>query len=288
LFLQYPSLVLEIMHMLKPPLALRLQLLLQLAETILTQIPGLTTIAQAGDLPGLFNELYKICIGVSATLAFLIIIWAGVMYMGGDSVTETKRAKEMIANALLGLVVVLSPYIVFSIVNPNILKFNINFSSTGASAPATAATAPAAATSATTNVCTNAAANGQAPYVIATSETLTPSPTICQSIKAGVAAKQYKQVSASCCANISGSSVCCGNTGYVPATPLAGASTFNYIVVHIDYNRQCYVNKAAQFTSLSTCQTGLQAADKQPYTYTSQDCNGTTYKPAQLQSLPSC
>jgi hypothetical protein len=142
----------------------------------LTQIPGLTTIAQAGDLPGLFNELYKICIGVSATLAFLIIIWAGVMYMGGDSVTETKRAKEMIANALLGLVVVLSPYIVFSIVNPNILKFNINFSSTGASAPATAATAPAAATSATTNVCTNAAANGQAPYVIATSETLTPSP----------------------------------------------------------------------------------------------------------------
>jgi hypothetical protein len=52
--------------------------------------------AKSDSLPAFFNALYKICIGVAATLAVLQIMRAGIMYMGGDSVTETKQAFRML------------------------------------------------------------------------------------------------------------------------------------------------------------------------------------------------
>ena len=47
------------------------------------------------------------------------------MYMGGDSVTETKQARALIGSSILGLVLVLSPAVVFGIINPNILNLNV-------------------------------------------------------------------------------------------------------------------------------------------------------------------
>lgn len=91
----------------------------------LTSIPG---IAQAGNidtLPEFLNNLYKLAIGAAAVLAVLQIVRAGIVYMGGDSVTEKKEAKQLITYAIGGLVLVLSPVIVFSIINPDILSLKI-------------------------------------------------------------------------------------------------------------------------------------------------------------------
>jgi hypothetical protein len=106
----------------------------------LTSLPGVSGLAQNTGFAPFFNSLYKICIGVAATIAVLQIMRAGIMYMGGDSVTETKQARELIQNAVLGLVLVLSPYIIFSIINPKILDLNVGF---GDLTPNTAATSPA-------------------------------------------------------------------------------------------------------------------------------------------------
>lgn len=78
-----------------------------------------------------------ICIGIAATLAVIQITIAGVMYMGGDSVTETKQAKQKISQAIIGLVLVLSPVIVFSIINPSILNLSIGGLSKLAPSPTT-------------------------------------------------------------------------------------------------------------------------------------------------------
>ncbi len=91
----------------------------------LTSIPQIQNLTASGDLPSFFNELYKICIGIAAAIAFLKIIQAGIMYMGGDSITEVSHAKSMIVSAVLGLVLVLSPAIVFGILNPSILSLQI-------------------------------------------------------------------------------------------------------------------------------------------------------------------
>jgi hypothetical protein len=97
----------------------------------LTNIPGLTDLTTAPQLPIFLNNLYKLCIGVAAVLAVLQIIRGGIIYMGGDSVTEKKTAKDLIRVAILGLLLVLSPVIVFSIINPKILDLDLSGSIAG-------------------------------------------------------------------------------------------------------------------------------------------------------------
>jgi type IV secretory pathway VirB2 component (pilin) len=88
-------------------------------------VPGIAEFAKSGSIPELLNNIYKICIGVAATLAVLQIMRAGVMYMGGDSITEKKEARNLISMSVIGLLLVLSPVIVFSIINPDILSLKI-------------------------------------------------------------------------------------------------------------------------------------------------------------------
>ena len=92
---------------------------------LLPSLPGITEVSSADSIAPLLSQIYKICIGVAAVLAVLQIMYAGVLYMGGDSVTEKKDARARIGMALAGLLLVLSPVIVFSIINPEILNLDI-------------------------------------------------------------------------------------------------------------------------------------------------------------------
>lgn len=91
----------------------------------LTNAPFIEGAGNASSLPDFLNNLYRICIGIAAVVAVLQIMRAGIMYMGGDSITEKKEAKNLIALSIGGLVLVLSPVIVFSIINPDILSLKI-------------------------------------------------------------------------------------------------------------------------------------------------------------------
>lgn len=110
----------------------------------LTNIPFINEAGNAGKFQDFLNQVYKICIGLAAALAVLQIVRAGIMYMGGDSVTEKSAARNLIVQSLLGLLLVLSPVIVFTIINPSILSLKINnlkelaipASSGGATSPA--------------------------------------------------------------------------------------------------------------------------------------------------------
>lgn len=113
----------------------------------LTSIPGIADAGNASTLPSFLNNLYKLAIGVAAVLAVLQIVRAGIMYMGGDSITEKKDAKNLITLSIGGLILVLSPVIVFSVINPKILNLEIGglndlttTSSKGGSTPGTAGT----------------------------------------------------------------------------------------------------------------------------------------------------
>jgi hypothetical protein len=97
----------------------------------LTSFPGLDTVANsdAPDFATFFNNLYKICIGLAAILAVIQIAHAGFLWMtAGDSAEKVGQARHLIGASIFGLVLVLSPVIVFSIVNPNVLRLNLNFS----------------------------------------------------------------------------------------------------------------------------------------------------------------
>ncbi len=95
----------------------------------LAGIPGLTQnvdATQAG-LASFFNNLYKYLIGVAAVLAVIQIIWSGIkIAFNQDNVSTITDSKGHITQAILGLVLVLSPVVVFSIINPSILNLSLN------------------------------------------------------------------------------------------------------------------------------------------------------------------
>jgi len=92
----------------------------------LTNIPALTDLGTGFTLEAFLNGLFRIAIGAAAVIAVLQIMRAGIMYMASDSgFAEKKEAKNLIGLAIGGLVLVLSPVIVFSIINPEILSLKI-------------------------------------------------------------------------------------------------------------------------------------------------------------------
>ncbi len=101
--------------------------------TALAPIPGLTdtsstAVINSSTLAAFFNNLYKYLIGVAAVLAVIEITWAGldIAIFHKDAVGAITDDKGRIYNAIFGLVLVLSPVLVFSIINPSILNLSLN------------------------------------------------------------------------------------------------------------------------------------------------------------------
>jgi len=107
----------------------------------LAPIEGLTksVTADTAGLANFFNNLYKFLIGIAAVLAVIMIIWGGLEYSTQDSVSKKSDGKNRIIQAIFGLILVLSPVLVFSLINPSILNLSINLTKldTASGPPAT-------------------------------------------------------------------------------------------------------------------------------------------------------
>jgi len=97
--------------------------------TALAPIPGLTdkALVESSGFADFFNKLYIYLIGAAVILAIIMIVWGGLEYSTQDSISKKSDGKSKIYNALFGLVLVLSPVLVFTIINPQILNLNVNF-----------------------------------------------------------------------------------------------------------------------------------------------------------------
>jgi len=99
--------------------------------TALAPIPGLTDansgVVNSKSLSDFFNNLYKYLIGLAAVLAVIQITWSGIkIATNRENVSTLMDSKGRITQSILGLVLVLSPVLVFSIINPNILNLSLN------------------------------------------------------------------------------------------------------------------------------------------------------------------
>ncbi len=139
----------------------------------LAPVPGLTTgmVADSAGITNFLNNLYKYLIGIAAVLAVVEIIWGGLEIATKDSVSKKSDGKKRIWQALMGLALVLSPALVFGIINPAILNMSISMvalnvqNRTGAGSGTQTADTPAGNTAATsgTTAGTGAAPAGTAP-----------------------------------------------------------------------------------------------------------------------------
>lgn len=95
----------------------------------LTGLPALDGIRSTEGLAEFLNAVYKLCIGVAASLAIVQLIRAGWMIMiNTGSFMHNEKARSIIRDSVFGLILVLSPAIVFGIIDPRILDLNLDFS----------------------------------------------------------------------------------------------------------------------------------------------------------------
>lgn len=78
------------------------------------------------DLPTFLNKAFELAIAIGAILAVLRIIYGGALYMGTDTFGQKNKAKEILQDAVLGLLLLLGTYIILSQINPTILNLQIN------------------------------------------------------------------------------------------------------------------------------------------------------------------
>ncbi len=103
----------------------------------LTSFPAFTNYAASTSLVHFVNSLYTYAIGIAVILAVLEIVWGGFLWMGsGASVTNKEAGRHKIMMAIFGLVLVLSPYVVFQFINPSALSMKLGTSSVKITQPA--------------------------------------------------------------------------------------------------------------------------------------------------------
>ncbi len=76
------------------------------------------------DFSSFINGSFKFALSLGAILAVLRIAYAGYLYMGSDMWSNKGKAKEVIADVTLGLLLLLAIYIILYQINPDIVKMD--------------------------------------------------------------------------------------------------------------------------------------------------------------------
>ena len=107
--------------------------------TPLANLPGMTPTTVGGGLGNYLNQLYKFLIVLGAIFGVIKIAIAGAKYSLSDIVTDKGKAIQDIQGVLLGLAILLIPFIVLNTIYSNLTSLDIlkNASSIGSGAGGT-------------------------------------------------------------------------------------------------------------------------------------------------------
>ncbi len=78
------------------------------------------------DIGSYIKNIVTLAIGVAGALAVLRIIFGGIQYMTTEAFEGKSDARSIINDAVIGLLLVLSSYIILYTVNPKLVEFDIN------------------------------------------------------------------------------------------------------------------------------------------------------------------
>jgi len=97
------------------------------------EIPGLTFATKLGESGGFLTipylsqyiaAVFTYLVGISSIAAAIMIVYGGFRYIVGSSITSVKRGKEIITDAVIGLIILLCSYLILYTVNPDLLALN--------------------------------------------------------------------------------------------------------------------------------------------------------------------
>ena len=79
------------------------------------------------DLGTFINAAFKITLSLGAILAVLRIAYAGYQYMSSDAWGEKSHAKEILGDVTIGLLLLLSVWLILNQINPQLTQLNIRY-----------------------------------------------------------------------------------------------------------------------------------------------------------------
>ena len=88
----------------------------------LEPIPGVTDAENPGDF---FNSIFRFGITIASFLAVMRIMIGGITYMSTDKIGGKESGKDMITQAILGILLILISVIMLEVINPDILNLNL-------------------------------------------------------------------------------------------------------------------------------------------------------------------
>ncbi|OHB14882.1 MAG: hypothetical protein A2431_02955 [Candidatus Zambryskibacteria bacterium RIFOXYC1_FULL_39_10] len=100
-----------------------------LSYTVLAPLPGVGDSDGKTTLETYVPAIFKLAIGLSAVAAVLMIVLGGFQYISSDALMKKNEGRERIKNAVFGLVLVISAWLILNTINPNLLNINLNIDS---------------------------------------------------------------------------------------------------------------------------------------------------------------
>ncbi len=79
----------------------------------------------SNSLTGFINGLFTAAIAVGAILAVMRLAFAGYLYMTTDAWGQKGKAKEVIGDVIMGLLLLLSIWLILRQINPKLLDLDI-------------------------------------------------------------------------------------------------------------------------------------------------------------------
>jgi len=77
------------------------------------------------SLPDIINAFLGLTVGVAAILAVIMLSIGGFKYMTSESMFRLGDAREQIANAIIGLLIVLAAVLILKTINPQLVSLNV-------------------------------------------------------------------------------------------------------------------------------------------------------------------
>src|SRR5574343_1172957 len=74
---------------------------------VLTKLPGTTDAKGVATFQTYLPGAFKLAVGISAVLAFVMITYGGILYTTSDAIQGKSSGKEYITNAIYGLILVI-------------------------------------------------------------------------------------------------------------------------------------------------------------------------------------
>lgn len=86
----------------------------------LAPLPGLA--GQPSTLQGFLQGLFNVLIVIAGILAIIMLVVGGITYLSSDALSKTENGREMMTNAVLGLILALGSWVIINTINPNLAE----------------------------------------------------------------------------------------------------------------------------------------------------------------------